>query len=105
MSGSGQHGQIETLRRRIDDLDRRLLELLNERARCALWIGEIKRRMGRAVYDPGREAEVVRRAAEGNGGPLEDEAVRRLFERILDESRRLERTAGAPGGAGPATEE
>ncbi len=83
--------KLDELRRTIDDLDARLLALLNERSRCVADIGALKRALGRAVYDPGREAEVVGRALRANGGPLSGEAVRRLFERILDESRRLER--------------
>ncbi len=85
-------------RGRIDDLDRSILTHLNERARCSLAIGEIKRRLRRPVYDPEREADCVRNVLEANRGPLEDAAIRRLFERIIDESRRLERlaTGGAP---------
>lgn len=77
----------------IDALDRAILDRLNERARCSLAIGEIKKRLGMPVYDPRREAECVRNVLEANAGPLEDPAIRRLFERIIDESRRLERIA------------
>jgi len=83
--------EIEQERRRIDDLDRRLVELLNERARCALAIGAIKRQLGLKIYDPGREQVIVTQAIDFNEGPLADDALRRLFERILDESRRMER--------------
>jgi len=93
--------QIEKWRRRIDDLDRRILGLLNERSRCALAIGAAKRRLGRWVYDPQREAAVVKQLLEANEGPLQDEAVRRLFERILDESRRMERLSLEAGPTGP----
>jgi chorismate mutase-like protein len=85
---------LDELRTRIDRLDERLVELLNERARCALRIGEIKQELGFEIYQPGREAEVlshVREHGAAIGGPLAGEALTRLFERIIDEARRLER--------------
>jgi chorismate mutase len=91
---------IDSLRKRIDDLDRKLVALLSERAACALAIGYIKERTGQAVYQPGREAEVLAHVRATNHGPLDDRAVTRLFERIIDEARSLERhsqTAGAGG--------
>jgi len=87
---------IDRWRERIDAVDRQIVDLLNERSRCALAIGEVKSRDGLPFYDPAREAEIVASAIAANAGPLEDDAIRRLFERILDESRRLERTAAAP---------
>jgi chorismate mutase len=92
--------QIESWRRRIDELDAQILELLNERSRCALAIGAVKRRLAREIYDPEREAAIVRHVLEVNHGPLQDDAVKRLFERILDESRRIERVSG--GSTDPA---
>jgi chorismate mutase len=90
------------LRLQIDGLDLEILELLNRRASCALDIGVAKRRQGRSIYDAEREASIVRRVLESNRGPLEAAAIRRLFERILDESRRLERLANEGGDpAGP----
>jgi len=90
--------EMETQRRRIDDLDRKIVELLNERTRCALAIGSLKRRLGLKIYDPARELAIVSQALACNAGPLRDDAVRRLFERILDESRRMERIQNAPAG-------
>jgi chorismate mutase len=87
---------IDRWRERIDAVDRKIVELLNERSRCALEIGSHKSRLGLPIYDPAREQDIVRQAVAGNTGPLEDAAIRRLFERILDESRRLERTAAGP---------
>jgi chorismate mutase len=78
-------------RRRIDELDADLIRLLNERARCAVAIGKIKRSLGLAVYDPRREDEVIKLMLDLNAGPLDAQGVRRLFERIMDESRRIER--------------
>jgi chorismate mutase len=82
---------IEDWRNEIDQIDERLVELLNQRAQCAIEIGRIKRQLGLPVYTPEREKEVVEHVAGRNSGPLEPDAVRRLFERIIDESRSLER--------------
>lgn len=94
--------QIEGWRRRIDELDAQILEFLNERSRCALAIGAVKRRLAQGIYDPEREAAIVRHVLEVNRGPLQDDAVKRLFERILDESRRLERVADSSSGPAKA---
>lgn len=82
---------MEKWRRRIDEIDRQLIALLNERSKCALEIGKLKRRHSIAIYQPEREREVLENAERANGGPLADTAIRRLFERILDEARSLER--------------
>jgi len=85
--------RLDELRRQIDSLDERLVELLNERAACALEIGHEKKLAGLEVYQPSREAEVLGHVQRINMGPLDDEAMKRLFERIIDEARRLERIA------------
>ena len=82
---------IDDWRKEIDSIDERLVKLLNARSRCAIEIGRIKRKAGLPVYSPSREAEVIRNVINASGGPLEPDAVRRLFERIIDESRRIER--------------
>ena len=78
-------------RQRIDVLDRIMLLVMNKRVQCANAIGAIKKKMGLPVYVPEREAEVIRNLLAGNKGPLSDAAVRRLFERVIDETRSLER--------------
>ena len=87
---------IDSLRQRIDELDRQLVRLLSERARCALAIGRLKEQAGVPIYQPAREAEVLEHVSQANDGPLDNEAMVRLFERIIDEARRLERMAAAP---------
>lgn len=82
---------IEEWRDKIDAIDRKLVELLNERARYADEIGKIKEQLGMEAYSPKREKEVLDNIMKHNAGPLDDLAVRRLFERIIDESRKLER--------------
>jgi chorismate mutase-like protein len=84
---------LEDLRKRIDLLDESLVRLLNARAACALEIGRIKRQMGVAIYQPEREAEVLKNVEAVNNGPLDPPAIKRLFERIIDEARHLERIA------------
>jgi chorismate mutase len=86
---------IEALRAQIDKLDRELVALLNARALCALSVGRLKERLGLPVYQPKREAEVLAHVRSVNVGPLEDDAIQRLFERIIDEARRLERLAAS----------
>ena len=88
---------IDDWRIRIDEIDRQLVELFNERAQCAIEIGHIKRRLGLEVYSPTREAQVIANVTGANHGPLDHEAVRRLFERVIDESRRIERIEGGSG--------
>lgn len=84
---------IDELRRRIDEIDEELVRLLNARAECALAIGREKRVLGLEVYQPAREKDVLEHVQTINRGPLDDRAVRRLFERVIDEARRLERLA------------
>jgi chorismate mutase-like protein len=76
----------------MDELDSTLVALLNERASCAKEIGQLKETVGMEVYQPDREIEVLRHVRARNGGPLEAKAITRLFERIIDEARRLERS-------------
>ena len=86
--------EIDALRHRIDDLDEQLVTLLNERAACALAIGRIKQQFRIDIYQPARESEVLRHVqacTTAMGGPLSPAALARLFERIIDEARRLER--------------
>jgi chorismate mutase-like protein len=82
---------IEDWRRKIDEIDRQLVQLLNERSKCAIEIGKIKHDLNMRVYDPEREREILRRIKETNDGPLDDEGLQRLFERVIDECRRIER--------------
>ena len=78
-------------RKRIDALDVRILDLLNERTKVVEEIGRIKEALGLPIYEPKREDDVFQNVVEHNGGPLPAEAVKRLFERIIDEMRTLQR--------------
>lgn len=92
--GAAGQAEIEAWRRRIDLIDEQLMRLLNSRSACAVEIGRLKRARGLPVYAPEREAWILDRVTRENPGPLGPLAVRRVFERIIDESRRLERLAG-----------
>lgn len=84
---------IDGWRDEIDRIDEELVRLLNERSQCAIEIGRIKREIGQPVYSPSREKQVLDHVTGLNPGPLDEEGIRRLFERIIDESRRIERVA------------
>jgi len=86
--------QVGDLRQRIDQIDDQLMKLLNARSACAVEVGRIKRRFGMAIYQPDREKWILDRVERNNPGPLDSGALRRVFERVIDESRRLERLAG-----------
>jgi chorismate mutase len=87
--------RVDGLRRRIDELDEQLVTLLSARAACALEVGREKKLLGLEIYQPSREADVLAHVQRINQGPLNDAAIKRLFERIIDEARRLEREAEA----------
>ena len=83
---------LEDLRRNIDRVDEVLVRLLNERARCACEVGRLKKALGIDVYQPEREKAVLQHVRDlAAEGPLGADAIGRLFERIIDEARRLER--------------
>jgi chorismate mutase len=75
----------------IDALDLRLLELLNDRTRVVEEIGRVKRGAKLPIYEPRREEQVFENITSHNGGPLSAEAVKRIFERIIDEMRTIQR--------------
>ena len=82
---------LSQCRERIDDVDRRILALLNERAKIVEEIGQAKQVVGMPIYEPKREEEVFQNVSAHNGGPLPSDAVRRVFERIIDEMRAVQK--------------
>ena len=82
---------LKPLRGQIDEIDQALVKLLNERSSLANQIGHIKQQLGLAIYMPKREKEILENVTHINPGPLPSDAIRRLFERIIDETRALER--------------
>jgi chorismate mutase/prephenate dehydratase len=83
--------QLQPLREAIDGLDRRIVELLNERARLALEVGRVKRTGNAPVYRPEREAEVLRKVAAMSAGPLTGAAVAGVYREVISACRALER--------------
>ncbi|MYC82556.1 MAG: chorismate mutase [Acidobacteria bacterium] len=81
---------ISDWRKRIDEVDAKLVDLLSDRSGCVMEIGRIKGRRQLAVRDPEREERILERIARNNKGPLADEAVARIFEAIIHECIRLE---------------
>jgi len=83
--------KLAECRRNIDRIDVQVLALLNERARVVEIIGSVKREQTMPVYEPKREDEVYRNVLDNNHGPLPTDAVRRIFERVIDEMRNLQK--------------
>jgi chorismate mutase len=81
---------IDGLRREIDRIDQQLLELFAARVRAVLSVGDYKRARGIPVYDPERERSLLDSLCRATEPPLDADTVRRLFERVIDESRRIE---------------
>lgn len=90
---------LEGWRKKIDEIDQQLVKLLNERSRCAVEIGHLKKQRNMPAWQPEREAEILRNVVKANQGPLDDAAMRRVFERIIDEARALERHAMDSSGS------
>ncbi|MBK6562307.1 MAG: chorismate mutase [Dehalococcoidia bacterium] len=82
--------KIEHWRNEIDRVDEDLLRLFNERAHYAIEIGLEKRRLGLPIEVPEREAAIIRQAIAHNHGPLDGDAIRRLFEAVIAESTTAE---------------
>ena len=83
--------QITAWRAEIDQIDEQLLDLFNKRAHCAIEVGMVKRRLKQPIEVPEREAQIITRMVELNEGPLDGDAIRRLFEAVIAESRVAER--------------
>ncbi|HUR99791.1 MAG TPA: chorismate mutase [Pyrinomonadaceae bacterium] len=87
--------KLEECRRQIDELDAKLVALLNRRAILAREIGRIKLQAGLPVSDPEREEKVLRGIMKNSSGPVDDRALARLYREILTESRRIQNDLAA----------
>ena len=90
MDEMGTQNRIEDLRSRVDEVDRELIRILNERARIVQEIVAIKAEAGKPLFDPRREEEILQKVAEQNQGPIYDSSMREIFELILHRIRDLE---------------
>jgi chorismate mutase/prephenate dehydratase len=91
MSDETHDNDLESLRRKIDDLDRRIVEVLNERAKVVIDVGRTKRAAGSAIYAPDREQAVLNRIAELNPGPLPQRTLQAIYRELMSGSFALER--------------
>ena len=82
---------IEHWRNKIDELDRKLVELLSERAKAAVAIGQLKRHTSMPVYEPDRERIVFANVQNANPGPLPGRDLVRIYERIIDVMRNIQK--------------
>jgi len=93
---------ISDWRQKIDELDARLVELISQRAQAAHEIGKLKREAGMAIYEPDREQNVFANVKRMNRGPLSDQDLIRIYERIMDVMRQIQREEIAPETADAA---
>lgn len=87
---------IADWRVKIDELDRRLVELLNERAKAAHEIGKLKRNTSMPIYEPEREKTIFANVQRANRGPLPESELRQVYERIIDVMRNIQKNEIAP---------
>ena len=83
-------------RKKIDEMDRKLVDLLNERAQAACEIGKLKRNTSMPIYEPQREKTIFENVCRFNRGPLPDGELRQVFERIIDVMRNIQKNEIAP---------
>ncbi|MBZ5619782.1 MAG: chorismate mutase [Acidobacteriia bacterium] len=94
--------KLEEFRVQIDEVDRRIVALLNERTLVVEDIGRVKRQAQLPIYEPKREDQVFANVTHSNHGPISQEAVRRIFERIIDEMRTIQKVRMMSGTSLPA---
>ena len=87
-SGIDLFEELKGKRKKIDLIDRKLLNLLNQRLRIALEVGKIKKKMGEKTYDPRREEKVLERLKRIDKGPLREEDLEKIFKTIMKVCRR-----------------
>lgn len=90
---------IAAWRRKIDELDRQLVKLINQRARCADEIGKLKRNSSLPIYEPDRERIIFENIQRENHGPLTEVQLRQIYERLVDVMRQVQRDEIVPPSA------
>ena len=97
---------ISDVRKRIDQIDKELVEMLNQRAECALEIGQMKQKGDRSIFAPEREVQVLSGVLKNNKGPLSDKTMGAIFREVISACRALEKPIsvayfGLPGQLHP----
>ncbi len=87
---------IEGLRKKIDEIDERLVQLVNDRANCAREIGKLKSNLHIPIYEPKREEVIFENVRRHNRGPLPDGELVQIYERIIDVMRKIQREEISP---------
>jgi chorismate mutase-like protein len=98
MTKEEARARLEEYRVLIDNVDRRIVALLNERTQVVEEIGRVKRESELPIYEPKREDQVFANVTGSNQGPMSEDALRRIFERIIDEMRKIQRVRMEAGG-------
>jgi len=82
--------KLKKIRKKIDDIDRKILELLNSRMRLSLMIKEIKKKLNKGAYSPEREKKIFKNLEKLNKGPIPNDALKNIFYEIINASRSLQ---------------
>ena len=83
---------IGALRQAIDEVDEKIMELINQRLSLAKQVGDFKKQGGIQITDSDREKEIMNRLLEKNNGPMSDNGLRNIFGAIIAEGRNVQRT-------------
>jgi len=92
---------ISDWRKKIDELDGKLVKLLNERAQAAHEVGKLKRGVGMPIYEPDREQTVFNNVRQTNTGPLANDDLMSIYERIMNIMRQIQKDEIAPESSPP----
>ena len=95
---------IADWRKQIDEIDLRLVELLNQRAKLAQEIGKLKRNTSMPIYEPQRERIIFENVQKVNKGPLPDAELKHVYERIIDVMRKIQQVEIKPLAEEPASQ-
>jgi chorismate mutase len=96
LSGTGTLMDIADWRKKIDELDRQIVELINARAQAAHEIGKLKRNTSMPIYEPDRERTIFENVQRANRGPLPESELRQVYERIIDVMRNIQKNEIVP---------